>query len=197
MNQNHSLDLKERNKDGFFVEKENEHSNKFYTNLKDNASVVEHENSTCCPSEMNNLKFNGDEKVPQKEAYCHSGTFTDCSHINLKFKVKKVIKAEEKRIVALLKKGDYTKSINIDNSVKLPRDSLLKDTMIGRRIKKSGVAKRINKYWTSQNTPFPSIFKKNVLNKDNNSVTEIQDLFKDLSSIYISSVHLYRPKNSL
>ena len=98
----------------------------------------------------------------------------------LEFRQKKVIRAEDKRLINLLALKKYKSSLLSSPTEPLIKTAHRQESSFIRKIKKSGITRRVHKFWNQRTNFYPIVFKKLSHNdEDHQVVVEFYDLSKE------------------
>ena len=98
----------------------------------------------------------------------------------LEFRQKKVIRAEDKRLINLLALKKYEPSLLSSPTEPLIKAAHRQESSFIRKIKKSGITRRVHKFWNQRTNFYPIVFKKLSHNdEDHQVVVESFDLSKE------------------
>lgn len=100
----------------------------------------------------------------------------------LEFRRKKVIKAEDKKFLQLLKAHNYTQDFTEEASsaVRVEPVKPTEESHIIKKIRKSAILRKVHNFWDQKSLYYPTVFKKLQKAEDElNFYYELQDLSKE------------------
>jgi len=100
----------------------------------------------------------------------------------LEFRRKKVIKAEDKKFLQLLKAHNYTQDFTEETltAAKVEPAKPVEESHIIKKIRKSAILRKVHNFWDQKSLYYPTVFKKLQKSEDDGSFYfELQDLSKE------------------
>ncbi len=102
----------------------------------------------------------------------------------LEFRRKKVIRAEDKKVLQLLTAHNYTQDFTkeIPPPVKMDAAKFIEENIAIKKIRKSAILRKVQNFWDQKSVYYPTVFKKlQKAEDDPGYYLELQDLTKEQS----------------